>query len=91
MIDQNLDILLNSGEHYKRLENSDRKREIDMIKKNSLEMLNKLQEKSKQYAEKNQLVQKEKLDKYAKYLVGTRIDNIQLKYLTNLKRLVAQR
>lgn len=54
MIDQNLDLLLASGEHYKKLENTDRMREIEMIKKSSLEMLNNLQEKSKQHNEKNQ-------------------------------------
>ena len=42
MIDQNLDLLLNSGEHYKKLENSDQKREIEMIKMNSMDIINKL-------------------------------------------------
>ena len=92
IIDENLDILLISNEDHANYEISFKKRELQKIRNKTVDMLNKLKNKS-DVERKTQMnaLKRQQAGNFAKCLVGDKVEYIVEQYITILKRKVLER
>ena len=76
VIDPNLDLLLNNPEVYNKVEIGEKRRQLEIVKKKTLDILNSLRELAdiKREQRQNQELGRSNANNYAKCLVGAKSD-----------------
>ena len=92
VIEHNLNLLLISNEVHSNVEISQKKRELLKIKQKTIEMLNKLKEKS-EAARQSQMasLKRQQAGNFAKAMIGERCEYLMGEYINRLKKKVLER